>query len=622
MERNYSSAVGAFVLLLLVCVLLQNTPAQQSLLTGPWKTFQPSTLVGINYSSSLTLFSTPCKLKLSTLQASCGTSVVATAIAVDSEAACTAAKILATQVGSHEEHRAFTSQFKWVTSSQQCILSFTFPCTAPPGGYNVTLYCTWHCGYDNHTQMLILKPRAEHNNSTLSVQLVSSGAVNVSHSLIEFRVPATSHPRFVIMPLLLHRPPPSINGWDLLRVDVAAVLPQLPQVMVRSSPLVSPEWNTGFYSFSVALPPLAGSTFTMEIFLQQAGFNASLFQSQTCTMPRDSTSTVFSARITLTDVSVLHPIDNDLKQLKEPVLQNAIGWYEKTDGVLQPSTYKWNTESGFRYFTVDEARNCLSGRWLAFVGDSTMEELALATMLTVAGVSSFNEEWTIDSDCKDLKTARQFDTSRTRIGPESGMPSEARFTMFWAGASTNCGNLEGLSVWNNAKWFSRFAAAHAPDIGPHGIPRKPTIVFNSGLHDLAAPWFSGDTFAAYLMQRALPNLTALSASPLVIKTNNPKNGAYSCSGHTIRARMGEAAVQALNDLTVSAVGAVQRRFSEPPLVRVLNEHAYLRPLYEDSELFQHHCGEKVLRNIPRNASYFGSGCVTTAQALLQLICNI
>jgi hypothetical protein len=169
-------------------------------------------------------------------------------------------------------------------------------------------------------------------------------------------------------------------------------------------------------------------------------------------------------------------------------------------------------------------------------------------------------------------------------------------------------------TFEDAAFLQRFFAAHAPD---RAGERRPHLVFNTGLHDLGriSPRFDVRDFRRHMASSVLPALASVSAAARVFKTSNPKTGEYACKGHGVQSNVGEAAVQALNRVTLELL-ATQ---GAPAGWRVLDEHALLLPLHEASQLKQHHCSDVLLRP-PRSLDRVYSGCQASAHALLSELC--
>jgi len=441
--------------------------------------------------------------------------------------------------------------------------------------------------------------------------------------------------------------------------------------------------SNGTYAFVAALPQTPGC-YDATLYLSQEGFSTSgsaQYTSAKCTVVRDPSAAVAAARIVaLTGTAGSQQEWQQPAEALAPVAppgqwQRCPGYYEELAdsdvawaGVVRPARVhrQWRASracptvaasarapagagilpgSGVdapppssrsdRYFSVAAARQCLAGRWLAFVGDSTVEEVAIATTV-LAGVS-FSEDWTDSSEATGtgscwhkmgFKAARSFDssaaaadgatpacTSSNASQPDRDgcLPPGTRVTMHWAGGPTPCYDLAGLRSWDTAAFVRHLTGALAPDLGG---TRRPTVVFNSMLHDLGtnAPHFSADEYTARL-GAALDTLVPLAAPPLIWKTGNPKTGRYSCAGGGYRERLGQAAVDAANAL---ALGALASRGVHAD---VLDEGALLMPLGgEDGELHEHHCAVALLTRPPRVADQLGAGCVAAVHALLHLLC--
>jgi hypothetical protein len=152
------------------------------------------------------------------------------------------------------------------------------------------------------------------------------------------------------------------------------------------------------------------------------------------------------------------------------------GWYtnEPTEGF--PSTrMSWRT-SACAFYTPDRAtlRRNLAGRWIAFSGDSTGEELAIIFLLR-AGVV-FNQSFKFEN-CPGhaLGGARMYDTGRLKE------LDGGRVSFFWTSNINSCDNWMGLRTFD----YPEFLAKLEFRLTNGGVPD--VFVFNSGAHDLNNP---------------------------------------------------------------------------------------------------------------------------------------
>ena len=295
----------------------------------------------------------------------------------------------------------------------------------------------------------------------------------------------------------------------------------------------------------------------------------------------------------------------------------ATGWYALGhDAFGDVATWHWQPASGCGFdmptATATMRRN-LAGRWIAFVGDLTLAEMAISVLL-LADVP-FDRRWAAEPCSQDDAAIRAFDT-----GPLDALGG-GRVTMFWAASVETCGRRsEGVHVFADAAFEARFLEAHKPEAGSGRTPH--TIVFNSGLHDLAAQGASAVSFGTDLSTHALPLLRrALPTGRLIWRSTSPKTGGIECfAGGTGSA--GNAGVDELNDVAwrvivagwAAANGGSGSRL--PPLL--LDANALLRPFFEPGELARHHCSS-LTRDGEQTISRVRSGCLAVASALSAIL---
>ena len=430
------------------------------------------------------------------------------------------------------------------------------------------------------------------------------------------------------------------------------------------TPTMAPSPIPALYSFTLALPPVPGVNYTMRLFLQQAGFSSQTLTSDTCTGPQDPASLVLIASIGVVDAAAAVPVtiapDGSIEEApllrpavdtgKKPALVEAssifTGWYEippvdapfpfwSSQAPQGKRIFEWHspgrgsdhasgssggkTSKGFRYFTPTEAAQCLAGKWLAFLGDSTMEELAISTVLVTG--ADFNEGWTDagETGCRSLgfKNARQFDSAVLQPGPALWQAG-TRVSMFWSAGERPCKDLSGVATFEDPAWLARALIAHAPD-EVNGVKRRPTVIFNSGLHDLANRHMDVNRYTRLMRDAALPFLVGNISGRVIYKTSNPKTGDYACNIPTVRDKVGEAGVEGIDDI---ALRLINDRPDAPSVFSVLDENALLCPFTEPEQILQHHCSNVLIRkdSTPRALAHVYSGCLATAHALLNLLC--
>ncbi|KAJ3294453.1 hypothetical protein HK104_003561 [Borealophlyctis nickersoniae] len=172
-----------------------------------------------------------------------------------------------------------------------------------------------------------------------------------------------------------------------------------------------------------------------------------------------------------------------------------------------------------RYFTPREAGRCLSGKQILFLGDSTIEELAIEMGLFAGRVT--------EGKVVNLKPWLGSDASKCDLPNQRlrffSLPfrGDTQISFCWAGERLPClASDEGLNSWAFPKFRDMIkTCAYHPDIIPqfdvHRIEENATvsyerprtrgrkthaIVFGSVLHDLEAITNQQNTFANYVRQ--------------------------------------------------------------------------------------------------------------------------
>lgn len=120
-------------------------------------------------------------------------------------------------------------------------------------------------------------------------------------------------------------------------------------------------------------------------------------------------------------------------------------------------------------------RRALAGRWLAYVGDSSMLEQSKLALYTLGIELNTSMEFSF-GDAKNCRSFRLFDTGAAYPGMEG-----LRVSHFWAGGPTACHIGVGIVSFLDdnfvANLESRLTLCGRPDF----------VVFNSGLHDRDRP---------------------------------------------------------------------------------------------------------------------------------------
>ena len=427
---------------------------------------------------------------------------------------------------------------------------------------------------------------------------------------------------FLLDPVAIGRPVPTKSLFDVFRVDVHGYAPSANEgtrVPILASPRVSLLPNSGSYVFTLALPPVLGASAIVHVRLHQGGFHVDALGSQTCARHRSEAVQSFRVQVVAPAPTAALPLCGGPAVPWE-------GWYTASRQLAQTSALFKTRQNRLapRHFAWTPAHckllplepstaiSCLHGRWLAFIGDSTTEELAITMALLLNG-NTFDESWTLTT-CKGSPSARMFDTRQN-------LPGGIRITMYWIGTISPCNNFEGTVVFTNATFTAQMSAFHASDM--NGV-RFPTIVANTGLHDLARKLpFTVDEYFTLLSQQVLPLLVTLSGSERIIwKSINPKMKQIVCNraawhDSATYAATGDAAVQTLNEAAKSAIANLPNTTRNR--IVLLDEHALLLPMYDQMDY--HHC--TIVRDAAGKRSMNGvfSGCIATVQSLLSLLCT-
>lgn len=560
------------------------------------------------------------------------------------------ASLLMTFASSAEASKGvrFTAGFEpLLAGAPSCAAAVYFPDGAPAGTYTLTLSGTpdaASCALAQGSQRALElgAPPPPNNDVSAAVRRLTAGPIEGSAIAAALAndaplvIPAAgaSPARFALNAAAFGRPAPQAvdaGVRDLWRVDISGTVEgqevragATVDIAVDAwSPPGAPGTGAPLYTFELTLPPVPGAAYRLELFLQQTAFNTAGFRSETCRESRDPASMVLNTTLRLVRGVVATRAPSGSGAIVPPQAPPSLfrGWYSRNATRNESATpverFAWHAGGGsggsapFRYFTPPEARQCLAGKWLAFVGDSTMEELAISTLLLTG--ASYDEGWS-DAYCAKLgfKTARIFDTGRgTAPAPELAAGG-TRITMYWAAATEACADLRGTYAFTSEPFLAGLRAAHVPD---NGGARKPIVLFNTGLHDLARslPPINVGDFQGHVSGVIADTLRGFIGETLILKSSNPKTGEYACKGHGAQTNVGEAAVQAVNRLSQEALRASNLTFS------VLDEHALLLPFSEPTELRQHHCTDILIRP-PRSLERVYSGCLATAQALLNMLC--
>ena len=271
-----------------------------------------------------------------------------------------------------------------------------------------------------------------------------------------------------------------------------------PSVEIRRAPS-----GTGLVaSFSLALPPalVAGpgalttpafANYTLRLWLHMAEYWAEgpgADSTNTASDLFDSASVRLEAVVLVPvarphDPSLHHdaswPIANGYspdmsarRKCSRDDFETAVGegWYSLESPVGWPRAYRaWHSSTcEFPVPGLASTRRSLARKWIAFLGDSTTEELGLV-MLLAANIT-LEQQWA-QASCREHPW-RVFDTGK--------LPAldGGRVSFLWASNPEPCDNWLGVRTFNDTRWLSKLSTHMTRD----GVPD--ILVFNTGLHDI------------------------------------------------------------------------------------------------------------------------------------------
>lgn len=243
--------------------------------------------------------------------------------------------------------------------------------------------------------------------------------------------------------------------------------------------------------------------------------------------------------------------------------------------------YGWHASScDFPRPNSTALRQVLTGHWLAFVGDSSMQEQVRIAVYTLG--LEMNETMEFESG-RQCHLYRMVDTGMAYPGLEG-----IRISHFWAGGPKVCSAWEGVKSYDveafRENLEQRLTLGGRPDV----------LVFNSGLHDLQTPlarYVAGlDTIFTLLRRIVGP------ACLLVWKS-------------TLAAHMDTMAV--FEDFNAAGLEALQRHAADGP-VALLDQYALTihKFVLGAASPNANHCGD---------AFPMDSGCVFTSTAISLLL---
>lgn len=331
---------------------------------------------------------------------------------------------------------------------------------------------------------------------------------------VVFTLPPSGRGSFVIHTPALGRPAPVRTGAGVFR-DVWLVrvnsgkTTAVPQVTLRKAEQLE-------YVFTLCLPPAlplplnatggaptAYVTYPLQVFLVKGGVNTTAFGNFGDDVYKrfEASPVTFEADVRVprelpieTAVDALVPsawplvngfdaslstrrrkcTARDINALGEgwALIQNAqsqeLPWLS-THLSWQPSACELPAPNG------DVFRRALAGRWLAYVGDSSMLEQAKLALYTIGIEPNSSMEFHF-GDAKNCRAFRLFDTGISYSGMEG-----LRVSHFWDGGPTACHIGFGIPSFLEAAFVanleSRLTLGGRPDI----------LIFNSGLHDRGKP---------------------------------------------------------------------------------------------------------------------------------------
>lgn len=336
-------------------------------------------------------------------------------------------------------------------------------------------------------------------------------------SQLTFTLPPSGRGSFIINAPALGRPDPVRSGPGFYR-DVWLVsvrnerhITAVPPVSIRSAGRL-------YYTFLLCLPPatpvpLNGSalpaaptefdTYHLRLFLVKGGVNTSsmrdfglnvvsMFEKSNVTYEADIK--VPRRQSVAGDLSTLAASEwprvngfmtaESLPRRRKCKARdiNSIG-----EGWMAPRTVQllelpgldahgvWQTSRcDFPLPNRDALRTGLSGRWLALIGDSSVQEQTLISIDQTLGVPlNFSMEFETGKACHWY---RMMDTGVAWPGME-GM----RVSHFWAGGPKVCRDWEGVKSYEDADFLENMQRRLTLGGRPHAV------IFNSGLHDLHTP---------------------------------------------------------------------------------------------------------------------------------------
>lgn len=226
-----------------------------------------------------------------------------------------------------------------------------------------------------------------------------------------FHLPATSEVGFRVH---LHytqgsssRPPGTRDQLRVIATSQRLVTSSVmsPYPAIRASPRITHDPNCSVtesqpcYTFTLALPPAAEeevvSQYTMSIYLEQGGYSSSTLRSEFCSPVLAAESRILSIPLLITATP------GALRRRCEPNdAITAAGWYVAAsppprivknpfhppvpEGRVGQAGARWIWQPAgcdLKPLTAAAVRSVLRGRWLAFSGDSTLEELAAALVI-------------------------------------------------------------------------------------------------------------------------------------------------------------------------------------------------------------------------------------------------
>ncbi|CAH9085807.1 unnamed protein product [Cuscuta epithymum] len=182
-----------------------------------------------------------------------------------------------------------------------------------------------------------------------------------------------------------------------------------------------------------------------------------------CSTKSDFSRDVWSGRWTRHAINESCPIRDDGRFIcQDPNFPCLDPWCHGPLGLLESNGWVYSSHCSFKIFSIEEAWDLLSHRWIFWWGDSNHCD-------TIRNILHFM------LDVKDINAVpRRFDGNITN--PKN--PSQTlRFTSIFNGHPNDTGNYQGLNSLSNSDYRQLLDGYFSGQVVPD------TIIMNSGLHD-------------------------------------------------------------------------------------------------------------------------------------------